>query len=364
MTAPEPRPGILGITAYKGGDSALPGQKQVIKLASNESPFGPSPKAAAAFQAAAQNMHRYPDGGCTALREALADKHNLDPANIVCGAGSDEIFGLLCRAYTGPGDEVLYNEHGFLIFPIAARACGATPVTAPETNLKADVDALLNAVSERTKILFLANPNNPTGSYLSLDELKALRAGLRDDILFVIDAAYAEYVTVADYKPGFELVTNAANTIVTRSFSKIFGMGGARLGWAYGPPEIIDILNRIRMPFNVTAATQAAGLAALEDTAFVEQGREHNTQWRAILTQRLRGMDLVVPDSVGNFVLVRFPVEPGKDAEAADEFLRDHGIIVRRMAAYGLPDSLRISVGLESELEALIDTLSRFMEKS
>ena len=227
--------------------------------------------------------------------------------------------------------------------------------------MKADVDAFLEKVSERTKILFLANPNNPTGSYLNLDELKALRAGLRDDILFVIDAAYAEYVTATDYSPGFEMVTNAANVIVTRSFSKIFGLGGARLGWAYGPAEIIDVLNRVRMPFNVTAPTQAAGLAALDDFAFVGQAREHNTQWRANLTQRLRGMGLDVPDSMGNFVLVQFPNKT--DAESADTFLRDHGIIVRRMAAYGLPNALRITVGLESELEALTDALTRFMEK-
>jgi len=362
MTAPTPRPGIDNIAPYKGGDSALPGQQRIIKLASNESPFGPSPKAAAALKEAAKNIHRYPDGGCTALRETLAAQHNLNPDHIVCGAGSDDIFGLLCRAYTGPGDEVLYNEHGFLIFPIAAQACGATPVKAPETNLKADVDALLDAVTERTKILFLANPNNPTGSYLNLDELKTLRAGLRDDILFVIDAAYAEYVTAMDYNPGFEMVTDAANVIVTRSFSKIFGLGGARLGWAYGPAEVIDVLNRVRMPFNVTAPTQAAGLAALEDFAFVGQAREHNTHWRATLTQRLRDMGLYVPDSMGNFVLVRFPSQ--NIAEAADTFLRDHGIIVRRMAAYGLPDSLRMTVGLEDELDALTNTLTRFMETS
>ena len=361
MTAPTPRTGITNIAPYKGGDSALPGQQRIIKLVSNESPFGPSPKAAAALKEAAEDVHRYPDGSCAALREALAAQHTLDPERIVCGAGSDEIFGLLCRAYTGPGDEVLYNEHGFLIFSIAAQVCGATPVTAPETNLKADVDAFLEKVSERTKILFLANPNNPTGSYLNLDELKALRAGLRDDILFVIDAAYAEYVTATDYSPGFEMVTNAANVIVTRSFSKIFGLGGARLGWAYGPAEIIDVLNRVRMPFNVTAPTQAAGLAALDDFAFVGQAREHNTQWRANLTQRLRGMGLDVPDSMGNFVLVQFPNKT--DAESADTFLRDHGIIVRRMAAYGLPNALRITVGLESELEALTDALTRFMEK-
>lgn len=362
MTAPTPRPGINKIAPYKGGDSALPGKKQVIKLASNESPFGPSPKAEAALKEAAQDVHRYPDGSCRALRETLAAQHNLDPENIVCGAGSDEIFGLLCRAYTGPGDEVLYNEHGFLIFPIAAQACGATPVKAPETNLKADVDALLGAVSENTKILFLANPNNPTGSYLNADELSALRAGLRDDILFVIDAAYAEYVTATDYNPGFDMVTDAANVIVTRSFSKIFGMGGARLGWTYGPTDVIDVLNRVRMPFNVTAPTQAAGLAALDDFVFVGQAREHNTKWRASLTQRLRGMGLDVPDSMGNFVLVRFGDQ--SKAEAADNFLRENGIIVRRMTAYGLPDSLRITVGLENELDALTDCLSRFMETS
>jgi histidinol-phosphate aminotransferase len=212
--------------------------------------------------------------------------------------------------------------------------------------------------------VFLANPNNPTGSYLSLEDLKRLRAGLREDVLFVIDAAYAEYVTAGDYDVGFGMVDDAANVVVTRSFSKIFGLGGARLGWAYCPPVIADVLNRIRMPFNVTAPTQAAGLAALEDTGFVAQARAHNTQWRGRLTQRLRGMGLTVPDSMGNFVLVRFPAEPGRNAEAADAFLRNHGLIVRRMAAYGLPDSLRITVGLEDEMQVLTDTLDRFMESA
>ena len=355
------RPGIAGIDPYVGGESTIPGRDRVVKLASNEGALGPSPKAVAAYIEAARSMHRYPDGECEALRSALAERHGLDRDRIVCGAGSDELLSLLCRAFAGPGDEVLYSEHGFLIFPIAARAAGATPVTAPEAGRRVDVDAFLARVSERTRVVFIANPNNPTGTYLSAAEMRRLKDGLSDSVLLVVDAAYAEYVERDDYEPGIELVDSAATVVMTRTFSKIHALGGLRLGWCYGPPAVIDVLNRLRLPFNVSSAVQAAGLAALADVAFTEASRRHNTKWRAWLTERLRSIGLIVGDSVCNFVIVQFPEAPGRDADAADAFLKERGLIARRLAGYGLPGCLRITIGREGEMRAVADALGEFV---
>ena len=361
MSGPAVRPGILDIKPYVGGQSRIPGVKRVIKLASNEGALGPSPKAITAYKKAAAAMFRYPDGGSAELRKALGEFHRLDPERIVCGAGSDELLSLLCRAYAGPGDEVLYNFHGFAIYPILARTCGATPVTAPEKNLRADVDALLAAATPQTKVVFIANPNNPTGSYISNGEMTRLRSGLRDDILLVIDAAYAEYVGRNDYAPGFDLVDGGDNVVVTRTFSKIFGLGGVRLGWCYAPPRIADVLNRIRLPFSVSGPAQAAGLAALADTEFTAKARHHNDLWLPWLDAALRGLGLDVAPSVCNFVLVHFPSEPGRNADAADAFLKSRGIIARRVVDYSLPNSLRITVGLDTEMRKLVEALGEFL---
>lgn len=361
MTTLAPRPGILDIEPYVGGESTVAGVNRVIKLASNESALGPSPLAVEALDAAATAIHRYPDGGCHELRRALADRYGLDPARIVCGAGSDELIGLLCRAYLGPGDEMLYTEHGFLMYPIAARTAGATPVFAPETGLTADVDALLARVGEGTRMVFLANPNNPTGSYLPAGELMRLRSELPPGVMLVLDLAYAEYIDRPDYLDGFALVDGGDNVVVTRTFSKIYGLGGARLGWAYCPAAVADVLNRVRNPFNVSSPAQAAGLAALADTEFVERSRAHNELWREWTTGQLRGLGLGVPDSFGNFVLVRFPAESGRDALAADAYLRSRGIIARRMAAYRLPDALRITIGREHEMREAVSVLAEFV---
>lgn len=363
MTAIRPRPGILDIEPYVGGEAAIPGVNRVIKLASNESALGPSPLAVQAIREAAAASHRYPDGGCTQLRHALADVYGLDAGRIVCGAGSDELIGLLCRAYAGPDDEVLHTEHGFLMYAIAARTGGATPVAAPETDLTADVDALLACVTPQTRLLFLANPNNPTGTYLPAAALRRLRENLPAEVLLVIDAAYAEYMDADDYEDGIELVEAFANVVVTRTFSKIYGLGAVRLGWAYCPAAIADVLNRVRNPFNVSTPAQAAGLAALGDRDFVAAAKSHNTRWREWTAARLRAIGLTVPASHGNFVLVRFAAEPGRDALAADGFLKSRGIIARRMAAYRLPDALRISIGGEDEMRACVSVLNDFMSR-
>ncbi len=361
---PEPRPGIMDIAAYVGGESSIPGVERIIKLSSNEGPFGPSPLASKAHEAEAANLHRYPDGGAVKLRAAIGERYGLDPEKIVCGAGSDELISLLCKAYAGPGDEVLYSEHGFLMYPISAKTVGATPVTAPEVDKTANVDNLLAAVTDKTRILFLANPNNPTGTYLPASEVKRLRDNLRDDILLVIDAAYAEYVTVDDYTPGIELVDAGDNTVMTRTFSKIYALGGVRLGWCYAPANVIDVLNRIRGPFNVGAAAMAAGIAAIRDKDFEDMSRAHNETWREWTADELKKLGLDVTPSVGNFLLVCFNGDPDRDAAAADAFLKTKGIVVRRMGGYGFPNCLRITVGLEDEMRAVVDALAQFMGKN
>src|SRR6185436_15264496 len=274
-----PRPGVLDIAPYVPGTSALPGAHPVIKLSSNETPFGPSPRAVDAYLAAAKSLSRYPDGSARPLRDAIAKLYGLDPARIVCGAGSDELLNLIASAYLGPGDGAIYCRHGFLVYKIAILGRGATPVVAPETDLTSDVDAILACVSERTRVVFIANPNNPTGTYLAFDEVKRLRAGLPDEVLLVLDAAYAEYVRKNDYEAGVELVATTHNTVMTRTFSKIYGLASLRIGWAYCPEAIASVLNRLRGPFNISAPAIAAGVAAIEDRAHEEAAAQHNERW-------------------------------------------------------------------------------------
>lgn len=361
MSALKPRPGILNIEPYVGGRSEIAGRSKVVKLSSNESALGPSPRAAEAYAACAARLHRYPDGGAVKLREAIAAYHGLDPERIVCGNGSDELIDLLARAYAGPGDEVLFSEHSFLIFSIVARSVGATPVVAPERDLRIDVDALLAKVGSRTRIVFLANPNNPTGSYVPAGELSRLRAALPETTLLAIDGAYGEFVTKADYTQGFELVDGGENVVVVRTFSKIYGLAALRLGWAYGPASVADVLNRLRAPFNVSGPTQAAGVAAIEDVAHLEKARAHNERWRGWLASEIGKLGLKIHPSVCNFLLVEFPKEAGRDAEAANAHLLARGIIVRPVSKYGLPDCLRISIGLEEEVRAVARALEEFV---
>lgn len=359
MTLPTPRPGLLDITPYKGGESAAEGVARVLKLSSNENPMGASPAAIAAIRAAANDAHRYPDGGAERLRAAIAERHGLERERVICGNGSDELLSLLVHAYCNPGDEIVYSEHGFLMYALAAKANGATAVKAPEKDLTADVDALLAAITPKTRIVFLANPNNPTGSYLPETEVRRLRENMPEGVLLVIDAAYAEYVSRNDYDPGTALVTGRDDTVMTRTFSKAYGLAALRLGWLYGPAAVIDVLHRVRGPFNVNAIAQAAGLAALADEAWVEKARRHNDYWLPELSRALSALGLTVPPSVGNFILVRFP-GGAEEAAAANEFLTRRGILLRGMAAYGLADSLRATIGTDEENRAVIDALAEF----
>jgi histidinol-phosphate aminotransferase len=362
-SGPIPRPGILDIDPYVGGEAKIPGVERPIRLASNESALGPSPRAMAAYVALASDIHRYPEGSSRTLREAIGRQHGLDPARIVCGAGSDELIALLLRSYAGPGDEVLYSRHGFSIYPIGALAVGAKPVPAPEHSLTANVDALLARVTPRTKLVFLANPNNPTGTYLGAAELSRLHAGLPPAVVLAIDSAYAEFVNRNDYEPGVALVDRADNVVMLRTFSKIYALAGLRLGWAYCPPAIADVLNRVRGPFNVSAPALAAGIAALEDRVSLARARAHNDRWLPWFSEQLAGIGLPSTTSVANFVLPRFPDEPSRNADAAFRFLQSRGILTRKMGSYGLPQCLRITIGTGEEMEKVASVLREFMGK-
>jgi histidinol-phosphate aminotransferase len=363
MSAPTPLPGILDIVPYKGGEAAIPGFDKPWKLSSNENPLGCSPAAAAAFAAAAGDLATYPDGGHEALRVAIAARHGLDVNRIICGNGSDEIFQMLGRAYLDQGDEVVQSAHGFLVYRLTAQQAGAVCVSAPEKDLTADVDALLAAVTPRTKIVFLANPNNPTGTYLPFAEVRRLHAGLPPHVLLVLDAAYAEYVRANDYSAGLEMAAECGNVLMTRTFSKIHGLAALRVGWAYGPQKVIDALNRVRGPFNVNGPALAAAVAAVADTGFAEESAAFNAHWLAWLSAGIAALGLDVTPSVGNFILVRFPDAPGKSAGEADEFLRARGIIVRAVRAYGLQSHLRISIGAEAANRATLSALTEFMAR-
>ena len=359
-----PKPGVLDIAPYVGGRASVAGVAKSIKLSSNEGALGPSPKALEAYSAAASAVSIYPEGSARILREAVGEAYGLDPARIVCGNGSDELLTMLANAYLRPGDEALFREHAFLIYKIATLANSGVPIVVPETGQRVDVDAMLSRVTPRTRLVYLANPNNPTGTYLTHAEVKRLHAGLSPDTLLVIDAAYGEYVRRNDYDTGLELAIKASNVVVTRTFSKVYGLAGLRIGWALCPPAVADVLNRIRMPFNVSIAAQRAGAAALRDHDHVQRSVEHNEHWRGWLTDTIRAIGLKVDDSVCNFVLIHFPEEPGKTAMDADRFLCERGLILRGVASYGLPGCLRLTIGTEAANRKVAAALGEFMART
>jgi len=359
---PVPKPGVMEIEAYVPGKSAAPeGVARVHKLSSNENPLGASPAAIESVRKLAGKMEFYPDGSAARLREAIGAAHGLNPANIVCSNGSDEIIGLLAQTYLQPGDEGIFTEHGFMVYRIYIQAAGALPVVAKETDERADADAILAAVTAKTRIVFLANPNNPTGTYVPFEDVRRLHAALPRHVLLVIDAAYAEYVRRNDYESGIELVSTSENVVMTRTFSKVHGLGGIRLGWVYAPAHIVDALNRMRGPFNVNAAAIEAGVAALRDRAHVEKSVAHNDQWLPWLTAELAKLGLRVTPSVGNFVLVHFPAKGGHTAAAADAYLTSLGYILRRVSGYGFPNALRMTVGTEEANRGVVSALAEFL---
>jgi len=360
---PQPRPGVLDIEAYVPGKSTAPGVAKVFKLSSNETPLGPSPHAIAAYKAWADHLEDYPDGSASELREAIGRAFGLDPERIVCGAGSDDLLHLLAHAYLVDGDEAIHTRHGFLIYPIVTLGAGGKPVEAAETDFTADVDTILAAVTKKTRIVFLANPNNPTGTCLPFDEVKRLHRGLPGNVLLVLDAAYADYVRRNDYEAGIELVATSENVVMCRTFSKIHGLAALRLGWMFAPAPIVDAVNRIRGPFNVTGPAIAAGVAAIEDIAHQERSREHNTRWLDWLTAEIGKLGLTVTPSVANFLLIHFPQSKRRTAADADAFLTARGLILRQTTAYKLPNALRMTVGTEEANRLVVTALRDFLAK-
>jgi histidinol-phosphate aminotransferase len=354
---PVPQPGILKIAPYVPGKSQAAPGVVAIKLSANESPLGASPAALAALLEADRSPEIYPEGTSRILREALGEVHGLDPNRIVCGNGSDDLLHLLAQCYLGERDHAVMSRHGFNVYPIVTMGASAEIIMAPEKDYRADVDALLAAVTPQTKMLFLANPNNPTGTYLGGEELERLHAGLRPDILFVLDSAYAEYVTAEDYDVGIELVNRSENTVMVRTFSKM-GLAASRIGWMYAPDHVVDIVNRIRGPFNVNRAAQFAGAAAARDTEFTARLNQYNARWRDWLTRSLSGNAIRVVPSEGNFILALF--DSAKASKAAFTALFNQGLIVREIGVYGIENGLRISIGPEAAMRRLVDILKAF----
>ena len=363
VNRPQPRPGVLTIAPYVPGKSSAPGVAKVFKLSSNETPLGPSADAIAAYRMVGEHLEDYPDGSASGLRDAIGAAFGLDPDRIVCGAGSDDLLNLLARAFLKDGDEAIYTTHGFLVYPIATMGTGAKAIAAAEKDLTANVDAILNAVTPKTKMVFLANPNNPTGTYVPFDEVKRLQKGLPGDVLLVLDAAYAEYVQRNDYESGIELVATTDNVVMTRTFSKIYGLAALRLGWMYGPAHVVDAVNRIRGPFNVNGPAIVAGIAAIRDTAHVDRARTHNAKWLAWLTEEISNLGLPVTPSAANFVLIHFPETKGRTARDADAFLTKRGLILRQVGVYKLPNALRMSVGTEEANRLVVQALKEFLGK-
>ena len=344
MSRIDPQPGILEIALYVGGKSHVDGVQNVVKLSANENPFGPSDAVKEAVVRAAHDLHRYPNTDHASLRQAIADVHGLDPERIICGVGSDEVLQFLCQAYAGVGDEVVHTEHGFSMYPILAHAVGAVPVKVPEHERVVDVDAILEACTDRTRLVFLTNPGNPTGTMINLSEIERLAEGIPEACLLVIDSAYAEYA--ADYDGGARLVRMRENVVMTRTFSKIYGLGGMRVGWGYGPKDVIGVLNRIRQPFNLSNVALAAAETAVRDQAWVTKCRDANTRLRAWLAEALASHGVPSDTSMTNFILARFA--SAEEATGCNAYLQSQGVIVRPVAGYGLPEALRITVGDEA----------------
>ncbi|CAN5173101.1 histidinol-phosphate transaminase [soil metagenome] len=356
---PWPKPGILDIAPYVGGKSSIPGVAEPMKLSSNENALGAGEKARDAYAAALKNIHIYPDGRATKLRNAVAEHHGLEPDRLIFGNGSDEVFALLNQTYLTAGDNIVCGQYGFLAYQISALACEASVKQALEPNYKCEVDALLALVDDRTKIVYVSSPSNPTGSYNTAEEIRRLHAGLAPHILLVVDEAYAEFVSEPDWETAFPLARDASNIIVTRTFSKIHGLGGLRIGFGYAPLAVAEAIDRIRLPFNVSVPGLEAATAALSDEAHQTASRELVQTWRPRLTQAIKGFGFDVLPSVGNFVLVMFP-ETDRTAAAANDYLLSKGIIVRGVGGYGLPHALRITIGTEDQNRAVLDALSEF----
>ncbi|MBS0363478.1 MAG: histidinol-phosphate transaminase [Proteobacteria bacterium] len=359
---PLPKPGILDIHAYVPGKATAKGFAEPVKLSANENPLGSSAKAHAAYESAERSLHVYPDPRATIIREAIARKYRLEPERLIFGCGSDEVFALLNQTFLEPGDNMVQGEYGFAAFAIGAWACQAEVRRAKEPNFRIDVDELLKCVDDRTRLLFLANPGNPTGTWIPFSEVRRLHDALPPHVVLVLDGAYSEFCDDAGFDDGLDLARTSTNVVVTHTFSKLHGLAALRIGWGYAPLEIAQAVDRIRLPFNTSIAAQRAAVAALDDEDFQKATLDLMATWRPWLTQQIGGLGLdVIGPSAANFVLVGFPKTPGKTAADADAFLASRGLLVRGVGNYGLPDHIRITVGLEPHNRALVEALSDFM---
>jgi len=361
MASVAPKASISDMIRYKPAIAAAPGHARIVRLHVNEGALGPSPNAVAAMQTVAARVHEYPAVDASGLAAAIGRKFGVDPERVVLGCGSDELIQALALAYVEPGDEVIHTQYGFLLFPMAAKIAGGVPVSAPDDGYTVSVDAILARVTGRTKLVYLANPNNPTGTHIPAEEVRRLRAGLPDRVLLVLDAAYAEYVQRNDYTAGIELVEETDNTVMLRTFSKAFGMAGLRLGWAYCPQPVADTVYSIKPPYGVNYPALAAGVAALEDQAFQDATVAHNATWMPWLQARFREMGLEPLPTVANFFMLRFPSDPARNADAARGFLAGRGILVREMGGYGAPDFIRLSVGSEADNHLVVAAVRDFL---
>jgi histidinol-phosphate aminotransferase len=361
VSRPEPKPGILDIEPYKPGKSKVEGVEHPVKLSSNENILGCSPKARAAFTAAADSLHLYPDGRANRLRAAVAGHFRLEPERLVFGDGTDELLHLLNQVFLEPGDNIVMGQYGFSAYAIGARACQGEVRETAEPGYRLSPEAMLAAVDERTRLVFITHPGNPTGTFLTGAELRALHGALPPKVVLVLDGAYSEFATDPGFEDGLALARGEENVVVTRTFSKIHGLASLRIGWAYCPPHIADALDRIRAPFNTSTCAQEAAIAALADVDFQRRSVEHVDRWRNWLAQQIGGLGLEVVPSQANFVLVGFPGRPGRTAAEAEAHLARNGLIVRGVANYGLPDHLRVTIGLEEHNRALIEALAGFL---
>ncbi len=355
---PEPRPGILDIAPYVPGKAGAPGVVQPVKLSANENLLGASPRALEAFRDCAQSMALYPDGRGTRLRAAVSERYDLEPGRLILGCGTDEVFAMLSQAYLRAGDNIVQGEFGFGAYAIAARANEAEVRYAKERNYRIDVDALLAEVDDRTRLVFVANPANPTGTVLSSGEVQRLHAGLPGHTILVLDGAYAEFCTDPDFTDGLDLAREASNVVVTHTFSKIYGLASLRIGWAYAPLAVADAVERIRLPFNTSIPAQAAAVAALSDLEFQVRSLDLVETWKPWLARQLSDLGLEVVPSSANFLLVGFPQGAKLTAPEAEAFLASRGLLVRGVANYGLPNHIRITIGLEAHNRALIEALT------
>jgi len=359
---PVPKPGILAIHAYVPGKTTAEGVENPIKLSANENILGASPKAREAYAAAADQLHMYPDSRTTILREAIVSTYRLEPERLIFGCGSDEVFQLLNQAFLEPGDNIVQGEFGFAAYAIGAHACQAQIKLAREPGYRVDVDEILKVVDERTRLVFLANPGNPTGTWIAFSEIERLHAALPPSVVLVLDGAYGEFALDARFSDGLDFARSTENIVVTHTFSKLYGLAALRLGWGYAPQAIAEAVDRIRLPFNTSIPAQQAGVAALADKDFQDRSIAHVEQWRPWLTQQLGGLGLeIVGPSAANFLLIGFHGRPDKTAADADAFLSARGLLTRRVLNYGLPDHLRITIGLDSHNRAVVDALAAFL---